>query len=91
MIAMDVFVEPDDVNEYLRKHNLEVDSVPIVAALLQGSAVQPSGRAALLLVVELPDGRKVVAKTSFNLMTMTLSAFRGALQRFGLWDREGYP
>jgi hypothetical protein len=89
-VTLQVITEPEYVDEYLREHDLEkpVVNVPLVACLLQPEATQNSRRAALMFVIELPDGRKVLAKTTYNVLTMAMAACRGSLQRMGLWDRE---
>jgi hypothetical protein len=84
---LSIILHPEAVNEYLVEHKLEQDSVPIDALLLQEEGTS-SGRACVMLVFVLPDGRKVLAKTTFQLLNAAVRGCRGALESRGLWERE---
>lgn len=87
---MKLIIEPDDVDAYLHEHNLDnpISTLPLVACLLQPEATMDDRRAAVMFVIELPGGRKVLARTTYNVLTMAMAACRGSLQRMGLWERE---
>ncbi|HEV7717206.1 MAG TPA: hypothetical protein VGO53_16530 [Steroidobacteraceae bacterium] len=87
---MTLITHPDEADAYLVEHGLDnpIFNVPLVACLLQPEATSDFGRAAVMFVFELPDGRKVLARTTYNLLAMAMAACRGSLQRMGLWERE---
>jgi len=76
MTTLNILVRADAVNDYLIEHDLASGSVPLVAALAQYGGVS-NGQPALLLIIEV-DGRKVVAKTTLELMETACSAMRAA-------------
>lgn len=89
-VMMTVITLPSEAEAYLVEHGLDnpIFNVPLVACLLQPEATEDDRRAAMMFVFELPDGRKVLARTTYNLLNMAMAACRGSLQRMGLWERE---
>jgi hypothetical protein len=59
------------------------DSRPIEMAFLAGG--MKSGRPSVTIRFDLPDGRTVLAQTSYEVLDMAVAAFRGKIRR----DTEG--
>lgn len=76
MPAARVILDGNDVNAYLVEHGLVDAYAPISAALMQGHGMS-SGQPALMLVIEV-DGKKVLAKTSLQIMETICSSMRAA-------------
>jgi len=76
MPMLRMLTNEDEVNAYLLEHHLTRGYVTIDVALMQGGGMS-SGQPAVLLVLEI-DGRKVVAKTSLQILETMTSAMRGA-------------
>jgi hypothetical protein len=72
---MRIILDPDSVNELLAQEGLEVGWRPIEAFLLQRKGTA-SGNSAVMLLVQLPDGTKALAKTTLRLMEMAVTAAR---------------
>lgn len=76
MPQIHVIANDEAVNEYLVEHKLENGFVPISVALLQSHGMA-SGQPAVMLVAEV-DGRKILLKTSLQILETMCSAMRAA-------------
>lgn len=76
MPVLNMLLKLEDVNAYLTEHGLQQGSAPIVAALLHHGGMA-SGQPAVMLVIEV-DGKKVLAKTSLQILETMLSGMRAA-------------
>lgn len=78
MTALRILVDLQQVNDYLKEHDLLESSCQIEIALLQANMTPGIGHAAML-VITLPDGKKVVAKTTVKLLSAAVGAMQGAI------------
>jgi len=76
MPMLRMLMKPDEVNSYLLEHHLTRGYATIDVALMQSGGMG-SGQPAVLLVLEV-DGRKVVAKTSLQILETMTSAMCAA-------------
>lgn len=77
MTPMHIITDPNLVDEKLEAEGMLEGSCPIEALLLQHSGTH-TGNAAAMLIVVLPDGRKVLAKTTLRLLELGVAACRAA-------------
>lgn len=77
MTPMQIILDPEGVNEKLVAEGMEDGNCPIEAFLLQRDGTG-SGNAAAMLIVVLPDGKKVLAKTTLRLLEMAVQTARVA-------------
>lgn len=75
--AMSIILGQDAVNETLIKEGMEDGNCPIESFLIQRQGAGMN--AAVMLIVVLPDGKKVLAKTTLRLMEMGVNAARLAV------------
>lgn len=79
MTPLKIVLDPEGVDEILDAEELATGFCPIEYFLVQYPGT-PGGNAAAMLVVVLPDGSKVLAKTTLRLLEL---AVQGARARAG--------
>lgn len=76
MPSLNLILDTDAVNTYIETNKLEEGHVPIEAALMQRAGMA-SGQPAVLLIINV-DGRKVLAKTSLQILETMCTGMRSA-------------
>lgn len=77
MPAMRIVIDPQAVNDELEREGMLEGSVPIESFLIQRDGAPPN--AAVMIVVQLPNGEKVLAKTTLRLLEMAVMAARSSV------------
>lgn len=75
-----MILDPAQVAAYLAEHGLDAGAAVDLEAVLWERDGTVEGRPVVMLAFRLPDGRRVLAKTTHRLFDAAASAFRGRLQ-----------